>query len=246
MRRLFLTPAHLSSETVVIDGPDFHHLVNVLRVRAGEPLVLLDGKGHAWHAVIEQVGKRLLTARRMDEAETAPYPAVHVAVAQALGKGDKFEQVIQHGTEAGASEFIPLVTQRTVVHVGPRDVESKLARWRLVAKGAAEQACRPNIPKVYAPVPMAEFPRQFLITGENLLLHPDGQPLSSFPANFFTCSFLVMVGPEGGFTDEEVELAVKNRASIVSLGPYVLRTETAALVAVSQILFAAVLHGHKP
>src|SRR5579871_3439825 len=117
MRRVFVDPAALASPTVLIDGPDAHHLLHVLRVRAGASLVLLDNQGQAFHADIVATERNTLTACLRDAAEVAPEPSIRITVAQALGKGDKFEQVVQHGTEVGASAFIPLQAERSVVRL---------------------------------------------------------------------------------------------------------------------------------
>src|SRR5579862_7424639 len=135
MRRVFVDPASLASPTVVIDGPDAHHLLHVLRVRAGASLMLLDNQGHAFHADIVATDRNTLTACLRGAAEVAPEPSLHITVAQALGKGDKFEQVVQHATEVGASAFIPLQADRSIVRLSDREIDGKRARWSLIAKG---------------------------------------------------------------------------------------------------------------
>jgi len=267
MRHLFVDSASFASPTILIDGPDAHHLLHVLRVRAGESVVLLDNRGHAFYAEIIAADRRSLTVRLCSPAEVAPEPPVSIAVAQALGKGDRFEQVVQHATEIGASAFIPLQTERSVVRLDAREAESKRARWSLIAKGAAEQAGRALIPRVHAVATLPELAGRFGEYNAVIILHPGAMPLRQWkeartqtitpsplsgPADWagqapplqgprfacpFTPSALLLVGPEGGFTPAEVAAAQGAGAHVVSLGPYTLRTETAALVAVSQILF---------
>lgn len=252
MRRLFLDPALLTAETVQIDGSEAHHLLNVLRVRAGESLLLLDNQGHAFHAEITATEKRTVTARLLGAAETAPEPSVPITVAQALGKGDKFEQVVQHGTEAGATAFLPLQTERSIVRLNAREADSKQVRWSLIAKGAAEQSGRSRIPSVGSVTTLSDLTRRFTEYTKVLLLHAEGtslkealgvgrwtlgEPPSERPTSH--TQYLLLVGPEGGFAPREVEQAQAAGAQVVSLGPYILRTETAALIAVSQLLFSA-------
>ena len=239
MRRLFVPPGALDSSEVLIAGPDFHHLVHVLRVKTGEAILLLDGVGTVRESVIQSLGKRELTARVTGPAPKPPDPPVHVAVAQALGKGDKFEQVIQHGTELGASEFIPLITARTVVK--PDSGPAKLERWRAIAKGAAEQSGRARIPSVQ---PSCNLRDILTDARDSVLLDPSGRSLASILSgreNVEQSSWLLLVGPEGGFTPEEVEAARAAGADIVSLGPFTLRTETAALGAISRLMLWAEL-----
>jgi 16S rRNA (uracil1498-N3)-methyltransferase len=243
MRRLFLPHADLSADVVRIDGSDHHHLANVLRARVGESLTLLDDTGNAVHAEICAIGKQNLSARILGPADVAPEPPVHITVAQALGKGDRFEQAIQHATEAGASAFIPMRTDRAVVRLDGRDAGAKRARWSLVAKGAAEQAGRARIPSVSPLTTLADLSSRFADYALVLLLHPEGEPLvealgvGRWALGVSAQRLLLLVGPEGGFAPEEVKQVEAAGARVVSLGPHVLRTETAALVAVSQILF---------
>jgi 16S rRNA (uracil1498-N3)-methyltransferase len=241
MRHLFVTPQQLSTETITIEGPDAHHLLNVLRVRAGEALILLDNTGAAFHATITEAGKRALSFRRGKPAEMPEEPLLHITVAQALGKGDKFEQVIQHGTEVGASAFIPVMTERTVIKLDANTKDDKRGRWSLIAKGAAEQSGRARIPAVAPATELMKLADQFGEYKEVMVLHPGGERLEDvIPSAVLEMSpCLVIVGPEGGFSDREIECAKRAGARIVSLGGHILRTETAALVAVSQLLFAA-------
>jgi 16S rRNA (uracil1498-N3)-methyltransferase len=251
----------LQNSTVEIGEPDYHHLIRVLRMRVGDPLVILDNQGGAAHAEISAIGKRSLIARLGCAAKIAPEPPIHITVAQALGKGDKFEQVIAHGTEIGASAFIPLVTERAIVRLTPKEAETKRMRWHLVAKGAVEQAGRIRIPPIASLQSLTELACRCKEFAQVLVLHPHGSPLACIldaqktgqaeeekgsrgndslysPSSRIPLSpLLLVIGPEGGLSPKETELMRDAGAHLVSLGPYTLRTETAALVAVSQILY---------
>lgn len=240
MVSLFVDPLQMQSDAVVIDGPDFHHLVNVLRVRAGDRIVVLDNQGGAFEAAIAGISSRELSLHMLRPVDAAPEPPIYVTVAQALGKGDKFEQVIQHGTEVGASAFIPLITDRTIVRIALHDSPGKRDRWALIAKGAAEQCGRSRIPPVSDPARLPETLARFAEERiPAILFHREGEPLAKAldqQAPEPTNSLILFVGPEGGFTASEVDLARASGVRVVSLGPYILRTETAALAAVSRIL----------
>lgn len=233
---LFLDPGTLAADPVCIEGLAHHHLSNVLRVRCGDRLVLLDNRGGAWHACVESVEKRRTIARIEAEAPCAPDPPIHITVAQALSKGDKFEQVVQHGTEIGASAFIPLLTERTAYRMEARTAADKLARWQQIAQSAAEQCCRPRIPDVHPPERFQGLVDRAAEYECAILLHPHGLPPTreSAPSQV---RVLLLIGPEGGFSDCEVAQAVDRGVRVLSLGPYILRTETAALVALSQMLY---------
>src|SRR5205823_5279542 len=133
-------------------------------------------------------------------------PAIHMTVAQAVGKGDRFEQVIQHGTEAGASAFIPLMTERTVVRLTPGEAEAKRNRWRLVAKGAAEQSGRVRIPDIHDVESLPQLLERKRELGPLALLEPEGQALSPWLTEAGERGrAMIVVGPEGGFSPAEID-----------------------------------------
>jgi 16S rRNA (uracil1498-N3)-methyltransferase len=248
MRNLFLPGVDLSRATIVVEGADAHHLVNVLRVKCGDQVTILDNRGGAVEAEIAEVAKRSLTARVVGPAQTAPEPAISITVYQALGKGDKFEQVIQHGTEAGASAFAPLLTERSISRISAEDAAAKQPRWELIAKGAAEQSGRARIPRIGNLATIASIVGELEdeVYERLFVLDSAGEALSvalqrPLPLAFSAVrppEFAVAVGPEGGFSPAEVDRLIGAGGECVSLGEHVLRTETAALIAIAQILFA--------
>ncbi len=249
MQRIFLSPEQFQDETALITGMEHQHLARVLRARVGEKVVLLDGMGNAFHAVLVSIEKNQTTARLEEAVSLPPEPSVHLTIAQALGKGDKFEQVIQHGTEAGASAFVPVRAERCVVDIPAAKTAEKVTRWQQIAKSAAEQSGRAKIPAVAAPVTSKQLLSQGIIqpgivenmeVGAVLLLHPveSALPLSEALKRFEATPRLILaIGPEGGWSPTEVTQAQAANIPLVSLGPRILRTETAALVAISQILY---------
>jgi 16S rRNA (uracil1498-N3)-methyltransferase len=231
--RVFLPDADLTAPSLRISGPDFHHIAHVLRMEAGKELVLLDNRGNACRSIVVVVGKRELETSLIGPEPVAPEPSVHVTIAQAIGKGDKFEQVIQHGTEIGASAFIPLETERTIVRIRAKEVENKQARWQAVAKGAAEQTGRSKIPRIEAVSSLADVLKRRDEFEVRWMLDQSGeQPEVSGELS----RYLILIGPEGGFAPNEIAAGKLAAAQIVSLGPYILRTETASLVALSRLL----------
>ncbi len=239
MRHLFVEPEALRGDPVVVEGADCHHLANVLRVRVGERMHLLDGVGGSWEAEVAEVGRRQVTLRRVSPLPPPPEPARRIVIAQALGKGDRFEEAIQHATEAGASAFIPLVTERGVPRLDAADWERKAERWRRVLKGAAEQSFRASVPELHAQGTVREVAERCAAEGAVFVLHADGLPLADALAEAGPERPVVfLIGPEGGFTDTEVADATSAGAQAVSLGPFILRTETAGVFAVAQTLFA--------
>lgn len=240
MHHLFLPPAQFSTDTVQILGEDHQHIAKVLRMRVGESLVVLDNAGNCFQATLQEIGKHVSCASLESRILLASEPRFPLIVAQAPGKGDRFEQVIQHGTEVGATVFQPLATERGVVTLSAEREVAKRERWRQIAKGAAEQSHRLRIPEV---LPMLSF-REWLPMQDpkaTLALHttPELPSLEERLAQFSEQppSLAVAVGAEGGWSQLEVSEMERANIPLVSLGRRILRTETAALVALSQILY---------
>lgn len=242
MIRLFLPPQQISGETACIRDNDHLHLTRVLRARPGDSALLLDGQGNAFQARLVSVEKHETTARIEGTVTMPPEPPIFLTIGQALGKGDKFEQVIQHGTEAGASAFVPVRAERSVVDIPAAKVTDRLTRWRQIAKGAAEQSGRSRIAEVSAPQTVQELLRTAANDTQALMLHTDDttaalrRTLEAYPTP--PARLLLLVGPEGGWSPHEVAQARAAGALLIGLGPRILRTETAALVAISQILYS--------
>ena len=261
MQHIFLPPEQFSATLVHITGADHQHLSRVLRARPGEKIVVLDGQGNAFHAELVSIDRHESTARLVASYCLPPEPAIHLTIAQALGRGDKFEEVVQHGTEAGASAFIPLRAERCVGEVPAGKEKERLARWQQIAKSAAEQSGRALIPAIRQ---LTTFPELIAATTAShqqaatslFILHPADSfqfqfqdetgystvltlkaALQTLPLSSYLSHLVLAVGPEGGWSPKEVSLAQKANIRLVSLGPRVLRTETAALVAISQIVY---------
>ncbi|HSV74006.1 MAG TPA: RsmE family RNA methyltransferase [Chthonomonadales bacterium] len=237
-RFLFVEPDRFDGAgTVTIDGEDHHHLCHVLRVRPGQPLVLLDGRGSAFCAHVSAVSRASLTARIHGPAACPPEPAVAITVAQAIGRGGRFEEALEHATEAGASAFVPLACARAVVRLTDHEAERKGARWRMVVKGAAEQARRSRPPHVAPAAGIEAVARSGSTYALALAADPRGEPIAAVLPPEPPPTAIVVVGPEGGLAAEEIDALVEAGFRVVSLGPFVLRTETAAVIAVCQMLF---------
>ena len=214
----------------------------MLRARVGQQITLLDGLGNAFLATLIEIEQRESVARIEQPIEPPPEPMPYIVVAQALGKSVKFEQVIQHGAEAGACEFIPLQAERSVVEIPANRLAERATRWQVISKGAAEQSFRARIPAVRLPVKLGDIAREAEAEGLPALLLHTGAPviplfdvlqeMKTVPARVY-----LLVGPEGGWSPNELEIASEHGCRTISLGPHVLRTETAALVAISQLIY---------
>jgi 16S rRNA (uracil1498-N3)-methyltransferase len=226
-------------QLAVVDGDEGYHAAKVRRIRAGERLDLGDGAGTLAHCVIERVGKGRLSARVLDRWTVAPaVPAV--TVVQALPKSDRSELAIELATEAGADAFVAWQAARCVARWdGAQRVERGLRRWRAVARSAARQSRRAHIPPVTGVVSTPELGRRVaadVAAGAVVLaLHESAVEPITKPSLAQADSLMLIVGPEGGIGDEEVAALTDAGATAVRLGPTVLRTSSAAAVALGAL-----------
>jgi 16S rRNA (uracil1498-N3)-methyltransferase len=223
-------------ELAVVDGDEGFHAANVRRIRPGEELDLGDGDGTVAHCVVDEVANGRLTARVLDR-KTIPLVAPSVTVAQALPKSDRSELAIELATEAGADAFVAWQASRCVARWdGPQKVDKGLRRWSAVARSAARQSRRPYIPAVTGVVSTAELVQRVRDADATaLVLHESATArLAELPVAEAD-SLLLIVGPEGGIADDEIAALSDAGATAVLLGPTVLRTSTAAAVALGAL-----------
>ena len=236
-------PVHLApaldgvavGDEVTVEGDEAHHAVAVRRLRVGEQVVLTDGLGVAVRGVVSSTGKRVF-AVVAEEVVATQAPTPEVVVVQAIPKGDRGELAVEVLTEVGAARVVPWAAARSVaVWKGERATKS-LHRWRSTAREAAKQARRSWFPDVAEMASTAEV--EALVAGADLavVLHEEATASLSSVAVPAAGRIVVVVGPEGGLTDEEVAAFVAAGAVSVRLGSEVLRTSTAGLAAVSALL----------
>jgi len=220
---------------VTVEGDEAHHAVAVRRLRVGEQVVLTDGAGTTVQGPVASTGKRVFTVG-VESVRTQRRPAPEVVVVQAIPKGDRGELAVEVLTEVGAAEIVPWAAARSVaVWKGERAAKS-LARWRATAREAAKQARRAWFPAV---AELASTDRVVALMADAdlvVVLHEDATaPLAALEVPS-AGRIVVVVGPEGGLTDEEVEAFVAAGAVSVRLGSEVLRTSTAGVAAVAALL----------
>lgn len=242
MHRFFVTPDAVKGNVVTITGDDVHHITRVLRLGRGDLISVLDGTGAEYEVAIAEVREGAVFGEIMRVAARASEPGAEITVVQGLPKGDKMDLVVQKCTEIGVRAIIPAVTARSVVRLDDDGrARRKAARWRRIAEEAAKQSGRGVIPEVRDIVSLREA-LETTVPAVDLAVIPweleNGtglrQALESRPD---ARRFAVFIGPEGGFDLSEVEVARSAGAVPVSLGPRILRTETAALVVAAAILY---------
>ncbi len=222
-------------DLVEVEGDEAHHAVAVRRLRAGEPLALTDGAGTTLTGVVHATGKRRLTVEVADVVRV-PEPEPQVTVVQALPKGDRGELAVEVLTEVGVATVVPWAAARSVAVWRGERAEKSLARWRATAREAAKQSRRAWFPRIEPMVTTAEVCALVGRADLALVLHEEATAaLASLPVAAGG-SVVVVVGPEGGLTDEEVAAFTDAGAHAVRLGDEVLRTSTAGVVAVAALL----------
>jgi 16S rRNA (uracil1498-N3)-methyltransferase len=235
-RRFFVEGTREVGDVVEIDRSDAEKIVRVLRLARGDRIEIVDSAASPFEAAIESIGAAV-RATLLDRLQHAPTPAaVRVEVAQAVPKAQRMDFVVEKGTELGAAAFLPFYCERSV---GRAAGAQKLERWRRLARSAAQQSGRMEIPQVHDPVPYAALLERFgdydrIVFAWELVppapLHAALQ--SALPR---AGRVLVVIGPEGGFTHAEAEAAAQRGATLISLGSRILRTDTAAIALLAVI-----------
>lgn len=233
--RIYFPQPLEAGQRITLDEAPFRHVIQVLRMGSGDKLTLFGGFGIEHAVQIETVGKRDFTVMVLSADRVDRESPLQVILAQAVAKGERMDFAIQKSVELGATGIMPLITERCAVHLSAERWERKVEHWQSVVLSACEQSGRNRIPKV---APVTDF-RDWLshapAKARKLVLDPGAaatKPLTPTPKPSMV---VLLIGPEGGFTDIEVKLAEVAGFEGVNLGPRILRTETAGLVALSVV-----------
>lgn len=242
MPRLFIFKELAINDEVTVSGEEAHHIIRVLRCRPGEVINISDGGNVESLGVISDIDTRDIKIRfkiveQNKQKEIRPF----ITLLQGLPKGEKFDWILQKNTEIGVSKFIPVITERTVVNIAPSKLKRRKERWEKIIAEAAKQSMRMDIPEI-----------DKVMTFDSGLEEIKNHQLSIIPweqekktslkqiirgVNKSISRIAVFIGPEGGYSVDEVERAKKFGAVPVSLGPRILRTETAAMAVCSMIMY---------
>ncbi|MGN7468592.1 16S rRNA (uracil(1498)-N(3))-methyltransferase [Brevibacillus sp. SAFN-007a] len=231
MQRYFVEPHLFHEHELTIIGDDVHHIVNVMRARIGDEILVSDGAGRSAKARLVSFSSTEVRAEVIEMLHEERELPIRITIGQGMPKGEKMEWILQKGTELGAYSFFPFSSARTIVKLDAKKEAKKLERWRKIVKEAAEQSHRTVLPALLAPVSF----REALAAGQAythvaIAYEKEGsttvhEVLEQMKAGD---SLLVLIGPEGGFAPEEVAEAESQGFLSVSLGPRILRTETAS------------------
>jgi 16S rRNA (uracil1498-N3)-methyltransferase len=236
----FIEPEALQNDGIAVTGSLAHHLIDSLRVQPGEELWLGLSRGPRFRARVLRIEPDRLTARILFTSSPPTSSAPTIVLGLGLIKNEYMDWAIQKATELGVTRLVPLTTVRSVIRVPDERIPHRTARWQTIAQEAAQQSMRWEVPEVTAPASLEEWCERERETACRLLLweNPEGRPLGkSLRGKPSPGSIAVGIGPEGGFDPQEVTQAEHHGFEKVSLGPRILRTESAVLTALAIIQY---------
>ena len=232
--RLFTDHSLTPGDQVVLKGKVAQHLGRVLRARAGEHIALFNGDGREFAATVLTVSKREVSVDIGAAATPQTESPVHTTLGLGLSKGDRFDWAIQKATELGVGAVTPLYSERIDFSIPPDRIEKRVAHWRQIAISACEQCGRVKVPSITPPQPLLSWVQE-VSAEQKWLLHCAND--TGAPATAVTHGApreaALLIGPEGGLTDQECHAASAEGFQLLQLGPRVLRTETAPATALS-------------
>jgi 16S rRNA (uracil1498-N3)-methyltransferase len=219
-----------ADDVLVLDEASSHYLARVLRVVTGQPLVLFNGDGHDYAAVVEKASKKGIVARISARLPAVAESPLHTTLVQSVARGERMDFALQKATELGVSAIQPIESIRTEVRLKPDRVDARLGHWQKVLISACEQCGRARLPELRPPMELVDWAGS-AANGLRLVLAPaEDQPLSQLE---LPSAVQIVVGPEGGFEEQELDLLRRSGVKAVSLGPRILRTETAGPAALA-------------
>lgn len=241
MHRFYIPPTRWNLDALALDEAETHHALDVLRIQPGERAVVFNGEGQEATVEVVTTSKRALEIKPIHHGKSAPL-SCRITLAQAIPKGKNMDLIVQKATELGAATIVPLLSERTVVQADAREAAKKQEKWQAVAIEAAKQCGQNWLPTVQKP----QSPKEFFAAGEpyDLTLIASLQPDAVNPKQIIAeameqsggkkpASVLILVGPEGDFTPAEIALSKSHGCRPITLGPIVLRSETAAIYCMS-------------
>jgi 16S rRNA (uracil1498-N3)-methyltransferase len=229
--RIYTSQVLLSANSIELDGQASHYLTRVLRLSEGDPLILFNGDGRDYSAEFSGIRDKCVVVRLLDGKTPANESPLIIHLVQAICRGERMDYVLQKATELGVFSIQPLKSQRVEVRLDETRQAKRMAHWQGVVISACEQSGRALVPEVKTPLSLPEWMAS-TVESPRLVLDPLAENRLS-DLSVALASISILVGPEGGFTDEEMAKACANDVMPVSLGPRILRTETAGPAAIA-------------
>lgn len=235
MRRFFVPPEHISNSEVLVTGAEVSHIRTVLRLKPGDNVLVVDGRGYQHRVELIRVERREVLGRIISSEQIDTESPINIRLGQVLIKGNKFDSILRKAVELGVSRVVPIISERSLVRFERKDESKKLSRWQKVSLEASKQCGRAQVATVE---PMAYSVRDFCAASKDELKlmfweEEDSYSLKDIPLEPPPRSISFLTGPEGGFSVHEVEVARSYGFQTVSLGQRILRADTAPVVVVS-------------
>lgn len=240
MPKFFVDRSNISSDKIIITGEDVIHIKKVLRLRCGDNIIVSDGNCVDHFSKVESIESDKVVAGIINSEKNCSEPPIDVTLYQGIPKSDKMDFIIQKSVELGVCRIVPVITDRTIVRIdGKKDSVNKVSRWQRIALEAAKQCNRGIVPTIEQPV---SFKQALEDLGSfDLTLMPyekeNSIKMKEYLRRDLYRKISIFIGPEGGFTEKEVETAVQAGAASVTLGPRILRTETAGMMVLSILMY---------
>ncbi len=233
LTRIYTATALKEHHNVSLDAQASHHLLRVLRLKVGDVIALFDGQGHEFLAEITAATKQHAHVFLKETLPTIPAPSLSIHLGQAISRGEKMDYTVQKAVELGVTTITPLFTERGGVKLTTERLENKVSHWQQVAISACEQSGRSDLPIIASPQSLSAW-LKLREESCKLILHPGHQKQlkNSSPPNGEVC---LLIGCEGGFSAAEIAAAAESGFETITLGPRILRTETAAPAAITAV-----------
>lgn len=238
MPKFFVNKNQISENTICILDEDASHLINVLRCKLGDSIVVCDGKNNNFICNIVDIGKKSVGLNILETSICESEPNVKITLFQAMPKSDKMELIIQKCVEIGIHSIIPVITENISVKIKD-NFDKKIERYNKISEAAAKQSGRGIIPEIKNIISFKEAIETMLSFDKSFVAYEkqDGMTLKSCIKDLKATSIGIFIGPEGGFSKEEIMELERKNIKIISLGKRILRTETAGIMFLSILLY---------
>lgn len=250
MQRYFLPHSSFQANEIILTGEEAHHISRVMRMAEGDEIIVADGSGAAYVCSLLTVNPDECRAAVVQKADGGQEMPVEVTVAHGLPKGDKLEQVIKQGTELGARAFLPFAADRSITRLDAKKAAKKQERWKKICKEAAEQSHRNCLPTVCDLTSSKKLAEQFQAYNHVIIAYEESGKsgeVSRFAEVLSEAApgerILLVVGPEGGLSEQEAKMFAEAGGVLASFGPRILRTETAPLYGLAVLSYYFELSG---
>ncbi len=231
MARIYTSRPLSSGQSIDLEAGPSHHLAGALRLTAGDSFTVFNGAAGEYPATIESVGKKSLTVRLGKRIDRSSESTLRIHLGIAISRSDRMDWIVQKSTELGVAKVTPLFTERSTVKLKGERARKKLNHWRQIAISACEQCGRNQLPQIAPVVQLEQWLKRDLPEQRFVLDHRSGHSVAELGQN--ASAIALLIGPEGGLAEAEIASALTQKFSALTLGPRVLRTETAPLAAIA-------------